>query len=472
MTRQSFALLFAAEIFASVIGFGVMITLARRLGPARFADFEYGTAVAAWWLVIVRGGFDAIVYREAARRPRLIRPLTNLLIGLRIISMAIGLVAILLFAWLSGPSQCWPVAVAGLILIPSALAADVGVRAESRLGSLAMIQVIRITLLALGVTVFVQGQGDLLGALACLFVAESATTITFLVIHGKSYNSIQPRLRWKALKVLASRGSLAGATRFLRVSLYAIDLMILANLAPSPDLGPYAAARRVCFALLALGLVVPAALGPRIAVEWTRGVDATRSLLVNSCEIMFTLALPATLGLICNSDRWLVTLFGDSFRDGGPWLALIAARIPFVLASNLHQSALVACRRELWALGLMSGMVAVGLIAVPLLALRCGTTGATWGVLAIEAGGAVAGWLALRRLEIAPIWHHSNAPTLVGCLGLFLICSVGQGWPLGILVPAAASVYGAIVGVVSVWNRPRESSILTRLRPVATGESA
>ena len=28
------------------------------------------SAIAAWWLVLVRGGFDAIVYREAARRPR------------------------------------------------------------------------------------------------------------------------------------------------------------------------------------------------------------------------------------------------------------------------------------------------------------------------------------------------------------------------------------------------------------------
>ena len=61
----------------------MIVYLARRLGPSSFARVEYAAAVAAWLLVVVRGGVDVIVYREAARRPRLIRPLTDLLIGLR-----------------------------------------------------------------------------------------------------------------------------------------------------------------------------------------------------------------------------------------------------------------------------------------------------------------------------------------------------------------------------------------------------
>ena len=143
VSGHSLWLLIGSELFSSAVGFGVMITLARRLGPAGFADFEYASAIAAWWLVLVRGGFDSIVYREAARRPALIRPLTDCLIGLRLASAVAGLVAVLAMAWASGPDRGWVVAMAGMVLIPSALASDVGVRASGRFGRLALAQVVR-----------------------------------------------------------------------------------------------------------------------------------------------------------------------------------------------------------------------------------------------------------------------------------------------------------------------------------------
>ena len=62
---RTVGVLVASELFAAVVGFGALILLARRLGARGFADFEYASAVAAWWLVVVRGGFDSIVYREA-----------------------------------------------------------------------------------------------------------------------------------------------------------------------------------------------------------------------------------------------------------------------------------------------------------------------------------------------------------------------------------------------------------------------
>ena len=136
----SLAVLVAAELFASAVGFGVMLVLARRLGPLGFADYEYAAAVAGWWLVVVRGGFDTIVYREAARRPRLVRPLTDLLIGMRLASAAVALTAVLGLAWASGSQRGPVVAMAGLVLIPSALAADVGLRASGRFGGLALVQ--------------------------------------------------------------------------------------------------------------------------------------------------------------------------------------------------------------------------------------------------------------------------------------------------------------------------------------------
>src|SRR5262245_5744015 len=92
----------AAELFATGLGFAVMVHLARRLGPSSFAQFEYAAAVAAWLLVVVRGGVDVIVYREAARRPRLVRPLTDALISLRGLAACAGYAVVLVIATLVG----------------------------------------------------------------------------------------------------------------------------------------------------------------------------------------------------------------------------------------------------------------------------------------------------------------------------------------------------------------------------------
>ena len=92
----------ASELIAGGIGFVVIVHLARRLGPPAFARVEYAAAVAAWLLVVVRGGVDVIVIREAARRPRLVRPLTDILIGLRCVAAIVGYAMVLAMAALLG----------------------------------------------------------------------------------------------------------------------------------------------------------------------------------------------------------------------------------------------------------------------------------------------------------------------------------------------------------------------------------
>ena len=68
------------------------------LGPTAFSHVEYAAAVTAWSLVVVRGGLEVIVYREAARRPRLIHSLTEILIGLRLACAVVGYAIVLLIA--------------------------------------------------------------------------------------------------------------------------------------------------------------------------------------------------------------------------------------------------------------------------------------------------------------------------------------------------------------------------------------
>src|SRR5439155_23503487 len=108
------------------------------------------------------------------------------------------------------------------------------------------------------------------------------------------------------------------------------------------ELGSYAAARRVVFGLVGLGLVLPAAVAPALARRWALGANLARDLIEDSLVRIWLLSIPATLTLMIAATRWMPLLFGERYRQGGPWLALIAARLPWLLTASFIQSALVA----------------------------------------------------------------------------------------------------------------------------------
>jgi O-antigen/teichoic acid export membrane protein len=197
----------------------------------------------------------------------------------------------------------------------------------------------------------------------------------------------------------------------------------------------------VAFALLALGLIIPSAVAPWIASEWARGEAQARKTVGNMIDRMSMIVLPATVGLVLTSDRWMDWLFGQRFIDSGPWLALIAARIPFILLSNLEQTALTACRDEGRTLQLVLGMVALGIVIIPAFAVVSGVRGVAWGVLTVEAGGAVAGWIALTRKRLVPSGNPTIGSVILGCLALGIVCRVGAGWPLPMVVVAGITTY-------------------------------
>ncbi len=440
----------AAEGLASALGFAALVYQARALGPAAFARLEYAAAVAAWLLVLVRGGVDVIVYREAARRPRLIGPLTNLLIGLRCAAALIGYAAVLAVAGLVGPGRGPAVAVAGLSLFASAWVADVGVRAAGRLRWVAAAQAVRALGFVGAVFALVAGPGDAVRAAACLVIAEAAGTAVSLYAHGRDHGFPRPVWKRRASLVLARRGAVAGLTRFARVTLYGADLLALGWWAGN-DLGPYAAARRVVFALAALGLVVPATLGPSIARAWAMGAGPARERVSVALLWVWSLSLPAAVGLGLTADRWMPALFGAAYAGGGPLLALAAARLPWLLAAGVAQAALIACRREGLGLTLVLGQFALAAVLVPASVAAAGPRGVGWAAFAVEAAGAVAGWAMLARLGVAPTWAAQTGRALVGCLGLVAACRLTRAVPLPLVTLAGAFAYAAAWRFAGRW---------------------
>jgi O-antigen/teichoic acid export membrane protein len=394
----------ASELFAGAVGFGVMVLLARRLGPSGFASVEYASAVAAWLLVVVRGGVDVIAYREAARRPRLVRPLTEVLIGLRCAAAVVGYAMVLGVAALVGSQRGPAIAVAGLLLAPSACVTDVGLRAAGRLRAIAVAQGLRAIGYAAVAVVLVRGPGDVIAAAWALVMAEAVGAVVPLAMHAREFGLPRPRFRRRAWVVLSRRGAVTGLVRFGRVGLYGADILALGWWSGA-ELGSYAASRRVVFGLVALGLVVPSSVAPAIARAWASGAPLARALIADSLARLWLLSVPATLALALTGGAWMPLLFGARFGHSGPWLAaLVVARLPWLLSASFFQAALVSCRREALVLDQVYRLGSMALAIVPTAAAWGGPWGAGAAALGIEVVAAISGWRMLARLGVAPRW--------------------------------------------------------------------
>jgi len=439
-----------AEMVAGLLGFFGTIHLARRLEPPGFATLEIALAVAGWMLVLVRGGLDQIVVREAARHPRLIDRLTRLLIGLRLQWAVAGYAIIAAMAGLSGSGRFAVILASGLILFPSALVADIGPRARQELGFLALLQVIRAVGLIAAVFWFVTNPADLVFAAMTPAIAESVAALGFacraMCVQGnRRQERGRPRsFRSRGASVLSKRAAVAGLARFGRVGLYVSDAMAL-GLTVGDGQGDYAAVRRVVFALVAVGVVLPALLGPALAQA--KGLDAASIAIGRGLGILLGLFVPAALGLVLIADRGLPMVFGSKYEVSSLTIAIVASRLPILLVATWFQSALVALGREAAALGLT---VVVGLIAVvtlPIAAIGFGTVGIALAILGIETIGAIGGWWLLGRSGVEPGRSVDVGSIAVGCLAMTATVMATTGFPLFATIIAGAVTYGLFLAV-------------------------
>jgi O-antigen/teichoic acid export membrane protein len=438
--------LLASELCGSLLGFAVVVRWAHVLGPVGFSHVEYAAAVAAWLLVLVRGGIDIIIYREAARRPRLIRPFTELLLGLRIACAVPAYGVACAVALVVGGERGAVVAIGAMLLIPSALAADVLPRATGRFGWVALAQFVRVSGLAASAFGLVWAPLHVWRAALCAVIAEGAASSVLLARYVSVHGLPRPRWRRRAWLVLLHRGFFASLMRFGRVTLYGADVLALGWLTGAA-LGPYVAARRLVFALVSLGLVVPTALGPIIARRWVEGADRARTTIDRASRWLWALSLPAAVGLAITSTRWMPALYGPSYRAGGPWLAVVGMRMPWLLSDSLSQAALVACRRDREALWVVGATALLAALVIPLGLLWAGPFGAGLAALIVEVAGASAGWHFLRSNGAVSHWTHGKLAPVGGVIVMAAACRLVWHLPL----PAVCAI-GALAYGIGFWS--------------------
>lgn len=394
--RRSAALM-VGEGAARVVGFVIVLLLARRLGPGGFGTVTVGLTLVAWFTFLADSGTEVLNVREIARRPQRFKEIAEHVLGLRLVLSAVATVlyvaGVLLFARSDFTRST--LVLFALMLPAAALNLRWMVLGVGGSRAIAIGQVLsRIVVLA-GVLVFVAGIDDIRAVPLLEAVGAVVYALVVLWLVGGGVRAIRPRANvgvWMSTLRESLPLMVNGMARAATIS---FDVLII-NLVLGPrDVGIYAVASKPAF--FVTGLVGLFSLSFLSAFSAT-AADGAAALKERSLRWAFSIGL-LVAAAVCASSLLIPAVFGEAYQDAVAVLAVMAWRIPVGVLGGVYSSILIARDRQFDVMRNSLIVAAFVVVATTVAVLTVGIIGAAAVTVAAGALSYVLNSRSVHRLE-------------------------------------------------------------------------
>ncbi len=339
---QGFGLLAGGEVFARLLGFASIVTMAQALGPDRFGIIVLGTTIVAWTALGVDAGTELLAVRDIGRAPERFAAIVEPLLGLRLaIALALGSLLVLVTLVAGGGENAetlglFALALPALALNPRFMA--VAVRASA---AVATGNVVGQLVLLVGVLVLV-GAGDTPTVPILVAGGELANALVVLGVLARRRAPLRPRfdvVAWRS--TLRATGPVLGY-HVARATIYSADVFLIGLLLGAREAGQYGAAYKpVLFVGGGLGLFVVSLLAA-VGEDGAAG----RRLARRSLRVVPAAALAVTVALSASASLTVPLAFGDAFAPAVPALMVLAWTLPIQAAGGVYSTMLLAADRQ------------------------------------------------------------------------------------------------------------------------------
>ena len=451
----NFVVLTTAEIICRASSVAVTLSLAHALKPEDYGRIEFAFNLVFWLVLIVRDSFEVIASREIARHPRLIRPVVNHVLAVKGL-LALGLLAGLIGGGaltLSEPTQRAILALYGLLLLTTALGLDFVFRGTERMALVAASLVIRTSVYAAGVWIWVADASRITWVPAFLVAGEVSGIALIWACYARRYGLPRPALRGRFLRVFLGRSRSVYLIQFTQAVIGSIDLLVVGLMSRWSDVGLYGAPLRMVTAVLTFGLIAKQVVFPSLARSWRGRPDAGRRALDAWVRVLVAAMLPLAVGTTVLAGPLVRFLLPPEYEGAEVLLAIGIWRAPLLTLAFIYQTALIALNRE--AIGvrlLLAGAVGAGPL-VALLGRGLGLPGATAAMVLIGLGLLAAGHRCLALEDRQPAWHHHLARPLGASLVMAPVCLILARWHVLAAVAGGAITYALALSALGGLRR-------------------
>ena len=344
MIVRRFSALLAGEGAARVVGFVVVLLLARRLGPGGFGIVTFGLTLVGWFTYVADSGTEILNVREIARRPERFKHIAEHVLGLR---LAMSVVATGLFVggvmvFARSDLTRSTLVLFALILPATALNLRWMVLGVGGSRAIAVGQVLSRLVVLGGVLLLVANATDLKRVPVVEAIAALVYALTVLWIVGGGVGALRPRVNIAEWRATLSQSLPLMVNGFARSIVVSFDI-ILIDLALGPrDVGIYAVASKPAFFVTgAVGLFSLAFLSAFSAT----GEDGAAALQGRALRWALALGVLVAVSLSVAS-AFIPLVFGDEYDRAVPVLAVLAWRIPFAVLAGIYGNVLIARDRQ------------------------------------------------------------------------------------------------------------------------------
>lgn len=343
LLRRTAALL-AGETAARAVGFLVVVLLARRLGPSGFGVVTLGLTLVTFFAFIVDSGTEMLNVREVARNPSRFREIAEQMLGLRLVLSVVAAFVFVAGVEIVAKSPFTRDTVVLFAVILPAIALNLRWMALGIGGSrgIAAGNIVSRLVVLLGALLLVSDSADLKRVPFLEAAAELAYGLIVLALVSRTVGVIRPRANLAVWRSTVRQSLPLTVGSVARATMSTFDIVVISLLLGPRDVGIYGVAAKP--ALFAAGAVALFALSFLSAFSATAADEA--ALLHRRALRTSFIACVGMAAVLTAAAPLVPFVFGESYSDAVPVVAVIAWRIPVAVLGLMYTSVLIAHDRQ------------------------------------------------------------------------------------------------------------------------------
>ena len=337
----NFGVLAVSEAIARLMSFAAVIWMTHRLSLGGFGVVSLGTNLMLWFGMIANAS-RAIGLRDTARTPEQFKEITEPLLGMRLASSLVAMVALTVSAFFLGDTPhdrlVLLLYVIGLPIL--ALNLRFTVLAVGSARPVAVGNVISQLVFAGAVFLFVQGPRDAIVAPLAMAGGELIFALILIAAMAPRYGMLMPRIDWPVWVYNLKQSGPVMVMQAGSATITWFDSVLIAILLGQAQVGLYSAAYRpILFATYSFGLLFTSFFA---AYNAARSDERRAMLIGRTVRVTAAMSVPVAIVLSVGAGPLTHVLYGADYAGSAAPLAILAWVIPLVSSGSCWGLALIS----------------------------------------------------------------------------------------------------------------------------------
>lgn len=336
---KNISVLGISSVATSVLGFFLLIYIARYLGEAEYGKYSFAMSFTSFFIIFTNIGINNLIIRDISRDKELANEyiMSVLVIRFPLSFLAFGLIVFTINMMMYPQDTTYAVYLFGIynILISLEMTFRSIFQAYEKMEYDAIVVIVeKIMLFLLALFAIYHGYDLIKLAYVYIFTGILSLTLSAVLLWIKVAKP-KPKINLSRCKTIFIGSIQFGLNALFSVLFFQIDTVMLSFLKDNATVGIYNAAYNPLLALGIIPTVFIAAIYPVMSRFFTSSKDSLDALTELASKYMAIIGFPVAVGCFVLADRFIELFYADQFSASIVPFQILAFFIPLRWVSSV-----------------------------------------------------------------------------------------------------------------------------------------